>query len=819
MTFVFLTLPNYIIIGVIDFYFKLQIMPRNSCYFNDEWTNPELYPEFNWLAKHSLRQGRCRMCRGGTAIIDVANMGIQALRRHAETPTHKKAMLVPIQFNSINTYYSNPNKTKVKNVPEVNNNTNINVAHKVSKDNINPKVSNVNLEIEEISSSTGSAVAPVQNFPNTSVQNVTVTQAVSMTSYITTSDVTRAEILYSLCQIRKHASLRCFSELSDCFPIMFSDSGIAKKFRMHKDKLSYSITYGLGPYFQSELARTIRMTDYFAISFDESTNKVAQKGQMDLVVRFWTHDRIETRYLTSCFLLDATAVGLLEGFKQSLNDLNINLHKIIQVSMDGPNVNLKFLNDLNTHLDTSPERVKLIEIGTCSLHIVNNSFKNGVKISNWNIDGFLKSIYYLFKDFPVRRGTFIRVTESCQFPLKFCSIRWTENADVMSRAKSLVPTLRDYVQKVHKKPPNTKNYGIAAEFLKDKFLEAKLAFLISVCFELERFLTIYQSNDPLLPFLYNDVYNLMKDLLARILKSEVLKEIKTPKDLLSVDLEKKDNLCLPSRVDIGVGAVKALKSIKNAKDSEIMAYKIACQKIILEICKNLKLKCPLKYGFVRGASCLSPIVMLNQSIAKIRVQKALEVLNDQNHIDDITCEKIKADYLRFISDPKIIKELESYDRKKQRLDTFYMELLRTYQYPKQLIDFFKRILIAFHGNAAVERSFSFNKDFLVENLQEHSLVAQRSVHDFLLQYKNVKDVEITKEMITAFKNSSQERLKALKEKNNNEDVAKKRKRELSDEIQALRARKTEASETINSCQQAIDSYERELKKLEDKLKI
>jgi len=39
------------------------------------------------------------------------------------------------------------------------------------------------------------------------------------------------------------------------------------------------------------------------------------------------------------------------------------------------------------------------------------------------------------------------------------------------------------------------------------------------------------------------------------------------------------------------------------------------------------------------------------------------------------------------------------------------------------------MLSLFHGNAAVERSFSINKECLVENLLEDSLVAQRVVYD------------------------------------------------------------------------------------------
>ena len=99
------------------------------------------------------------------------------------------------------------------------------------------------------------------------------------------------DTLWSLCPIAKKASTRCFADAAKLFPIMFFDSEIAKKFQMHKDKLiyviSWVITYGLGPYFQRELAEIIKKCKFYAVSFDESINKIAQKSQMDIVVRFW----------------------------------------------------------------------------------------------------------------------------------------------------------------------------------------------------------------------------------------------------------------------------------------------------------------------------------------------------------------------------------------------------------------------------------------------------------------------------------------------------------------------------------------------------
>ena len=56
-----------------------------------------------------------------------------------------------------------------------------------------------------------------------------------------------------------------------------------------------------------------------------------------------------------------------------------------------------------------------------------------------------------------------------------------------------------------------------------------------------------------------------------------------------------------------------------------------------------------------------------------------------------------------------------------RLDDFYCSMLKSEKY-SDLLEFLKVLLILSHGNAAVESGFSINKDMIVENLKEDSLI-------------------------------------------------------------------------------------------------
>ena len=51
---------------------------------------------------------------------------------------------------------------------------------------------------------------------------------------------------------------------------------------------------------------------------------------------------------------------------------------------------------------------------------------------------------------------------------------------------------------------------------------------------------------------------------------------------------------------------------------------------------------------------------------------------------------------------------------------------------KNLVNVIKIVLTLSYGQSAVERGFSLNDKILVENMRAESLVAQRSVKDFML---------------------------------------------------------------------------------------
>ena len=136
--------------------------------------------------------------------------------------------------------------------------------------------------------------------------------------------------------------------------------------------------------------------------FDESYNKISKRGQRDLHVRLWDikNNCVATQYFNSKFLGKAAAQDIYEKFNECISELDEN--KLLQVSSDGPNVNLAFLDLLNEHRSDN-ELSRLINTGTCGLHTIHNSMKHGENSSGWKLNKLLQSMYKIFEEPPKRR--------------------------------------------------------------------------------------------------------------------------------------------------------------------------------------------------------------------------------------------------------------------------------------------------------------------------------------------------------------------------------------------------------------------------------
>ena len=159
-----------------------------------------------------------------------------------------------------------------------------------------------------------------------------------------------------------------------------------------------------------------------------------KKRQMNLQVHFYHKEKccVVTRNYNSEFLGKTSVRDLYERFVLCLSEIEPN--KLLQVSSDGPNVNLAFLNILN-RFRQDKEQPHLVNIGTCGLHTLHNAFKNGEKASDWNTNK-LSFLYKIFDESP-RRADYEKLTmaQFLDHPLQICLHRLVENQNVARKAQ------------------------------------------------------------------------------------------------------------------------------------------------------------------------------------------------------------------------------------------------------------------------------------------------------------------------------------------------------------------------------------------------
>ena len=83
--------------------------------------------------------------------------------------------------------------------------------------------------------------------------------------------------------------------------------------------------------------------------------------------------------------------------------------------MDGPNTNWSVLKLLP---EDHCEKVypNIIDIGSCSLHVVHGFFKSGIEATNWGLKKIMKAMWKVFDDSPARRDIYIEICKANKFP-------------------------------------------------------------------------------------------------------------------------------------------------------------------------------------------------------------------------------------------------------------------------------------------------------------------------------------------------------------------------------------------------------------------
>ena len=192
----------------------------------------------------------------------------------------------------------------------------------------------------------------------------------------------KAEIYWLAKVACSNYSLCSCDHVGDMFRAMFPDSKIAAHFSLSHTSSSYIINEGLSSYFTKMIIDDLQRSKLpFSIHFDETSTSQVKK-QMDLTLRYWspTHEKVWTVFYTSLFFGHATADIVSENMYHKMCKDGIPVDIICILVRDGPNVNKAIFQKMNELiLQDFPDYPGMVDIGSCSIHVIHNAFGKGLE--------------------------------------------------------------------------------------------------------------------------------------------------------------------------------------------------------------------------------------------------------------------------------------------------------------------------------------------------------------------------------------------------------------------------------------------------------
>ena len=155
------------------------------------------------------------------------------------------------------------------------------------------------------------------------------------------------------------------------------------------------------------------------------------------------------------------------------------------------------------------------------------------------------------------------------------------------------------------KRPKNKSYEVLVNNYHDPLIPAKLRFFDFIASIFKPYLTIFQTDFPVVPFMSCELEKIINQLLRLIFKKDALDQAESivtkmkRKWLLDTANHSEESL-----VDLGAATKDRLDQTKVSNEKK-RVFKKECKSFILNVLLKLQEHCPLKYSILRSVSSLS----------------------------------------------------------------------------------------------------------------------------------------------------------------------------------------------------------------------
>ena len=152
---------------------------------------------------------------------------------------------------------------------------------------------------------------------------------------------------------------------------------------------------------------------------------------MELHIRYWSpvHNEVWIRYYTSDFFGHAEGATVASAIMSTFRSDDVPLTQLLTLGSDGPNVNKTIWREMEQKIrEVYPGFQGLVDVGTCNIHIVHNSFGKGLDKYGKDAEQFVIDLHSLFKYSAARREDFRKLQLNLDVELKLfiehSSLQW-----------------------------------------------------------------------------------------------------------------------------------------------------------------------------------------------------------------------------------------------------------------------------------------------------------------------------------------------------------------------------------------------------------
>ncbi|KAJ6639772.1 hypothetical protein Bhyg_12519, partial [Pseudolycoriella hygida] len=525
---------------------------------------------------------------------------------------------------------------------------------------------------------------------NPSVQNDTIEivkdkQTTSLRITDERDETTKAEIIWTMKNVKSNYSGKSCDDLNLTFEKMFPNEPSCKEFTLAHSKLSYMVSECVGPHFRDIFLTDIKNSlAHYTLCFDETTNDASRK-ELQTPVRYYSERQkpIQEFHLETFFLENGKGETIVKYLFQSLDNAKLPIERLMTLSRDGPNTNKKVFRLMNEEFKKSTGR-NLIDVGSCDIHIIHNGFKKGLDEYGKNIADLSINVHYFFDGESLRSEEFRTIEtkhgKALHRFIKHIPTRWLTLLESTLRIIEQQNVTEEYFLKyIPKSRPEVMksiSYKNVVKHFQSSTLKAELYMVKESAELLQLYLKYLQVDRPIIHKLH--------DLLSQILL-KLMGRIATPASLLKTATITTENFDTKSLIPIDdiILSKDIVEALKDCKEVEKSKFRLNYRNHFKEIGLHIVRKSCYQNSIVQCVKVIGPSRILDADSS----QKIMKLVNSlpfnvpPTFIDEWSLVKVTVNF----------EHLSTYEG---RIDDFWVR-------------FFDKVVLSItHGSGGIERMIS-----------------------------------------------------------------------------------------------------------------